>query len=512
MDFQTEKEPFCSLKELFNGSSEQPVDLDVTLPDYCPDISRILKCQVKPQITSRQIVGDRLTVEGSSLIRLLYVDEEGKGIRNCELASAFSTAFNLKQTPENPIVFTSVRVDFINCRAITKRRIDLHGAFTVFAHVFGVQREELLTDSSGSGVMMKKKYCEADQFLSAVQQPFTLNEAFELDMGKRAESLVRFNASGTIDECKIIADKVIVKGEIAVDFLYLTDVEAGTLDTAEFTVPFSQIVDLEGIDDDCICDVRLELLSVQAQLIPSSDDEAAQLETVVRAVVTAVAKRRASIPVITDAYSTQYEMNLQRRTMCLEKKIDQINETFLCKGSISTSSDAIAAVIDVWCEIISADVAVKEGKMEISGRTNVCLLVEDAEQVPHYFEGMIDYSTVHDYPNAGESLNVVPDVTVVSAGYRISGADSIEMRLELYLNAAVCSQIRDNIVCEMTPDEQKPKVHDNSCALTLYYADEGESVWEIARRYDTSQEAICKENDLSGETVDKHGMLLIPAI
>ena len=125
---------------------------------------------------------------------------------------------------------------------------------------------------------------------------------------------------------------------------------------------------------------------------------------------------------------------------------------------------------------------------------------------------MIDYSTVHEYPNAGESLNAIPDVSVASAGYRISGANSIEMRLELRLNAAVCSQIKENIVCEMIPDEQKPKVHDYSCALTLYYADEGESVWEIARRYDTSQEAIRKENDLSGETVEKRGMLLIPAI
>ncbi|MDD6174260.1 MAG: DUF3794 domain-containing protein [Firmicutes bacterium] len=512
MDFQTEKEPFCSLRELFSGSSEQPVDLDVTLPDYCPDISRILKCQVKPQVTARQIVGDRLTVEGTSLVRLLYVDEEGRGVRNCELTSAFSTSFNLKQTPENPVVFTSVRVDFINCRAITKRRIDLHGAFTVFAHVFGVQREELLTNSSGAGVMMKKKHCEADQYLSAVQQPFTLSETFELDPGKMAEALVRFSASGAIADSKVIADKVIVKGEITIDFLYLTDVEAGTLDTAEFTAPFSQIIDLEGIDDDCICDVRLELLSVQAQLMPSSAEEAAQLETEVRAVVTAAAKQRITMPVITDAYSTQYEMDLQRRAVCLEKKIDQLNETFLCKGSISASADAVASVTDVWCNVVSADAVFREGKLEISGRVNVCLLTEDAERVPHYFEGMIDYSASHEYPNADEAVTALPDVSVASAGYRISGADSIEMRLELKLNAAVCSQTKENIVCEMIPDEQKPKAHDHTCALTLYYADEGESIWEIARRYDTSQEAISKENDLSGEIVETRGMLLIPAI
>lgn len=512
MDFQTEKESFSSLRELFSGSSEQPIDLDITLPDYCPDISRILKCQVVPQITSRQIMGDRLTVEGSTLVRLLYLDEESKGVRNCELTSAFSAAFNLKQSPESPVIFTSLRVDFINCRAITKRRIDLHGAFTVFARVFGVQREEMLTDGSGAGVMMKKRHCEADQFVSAAQQQFTLNETFELDSGKQAEALVRFSAWGCITDCKVIADKVIVKGEVCIDFLYLTDVEAGTLDTAEFTMPFNQIIDLDGIDDDCICDVRFELLSVQAQLTPSSADEPAQLETEVRAVATAIAKRSVSVPVVIDAYSTQYEMTTQKRTVSLEKQIDRISENFLCKGNISASAESIASILDVWCDVVSASTSAHDGKMEVSGRVNVCLLAQDAENIPHYYEGMLDYSTSHDYPNTGEELIAAPEIRVASAGYRISGANSIEMRLELRLNAPVCKVIKESVISEMTPDEQRPKARDTSCALTLYYADEGESVWEIARRYDTSQDAICRENELGGETVEKRGMLLIPAI
>lgn len=40
-----------SLNEtVFDSSVEQSVDCDLTLPDYCPVIQRILKCQVTPQI------------------------------------------------------------------------------------------------------------------------------------------------------------------------------------------------------------------------------------------------------------------------------------------------------------------------------------------------------------------------------------------------------------------------------------------------------------------------------
>ena len=31
---------------VFDGCEEKPVDLDFSLPDYCPDIQRILKCRV----------------------------------------------------------------------------------------------------------------------------------------------------------------------------------------------------------------------------------------------------------------------------------------------------------------------------------------------------------------------------------------------------------------------------------------------------------------------------------
>ena len=30
---------------VFNESTEQPIDVDFTLPDFCPDISKIFKCK-----------------------------------------------------------------------------------------------------------------------------------------------------------------------------------------------------------------------------------------------------------------------------------------------------------------------------------------------------------------------------------------------------------------------------------------------------------------------------------
>ena len=64
---------------------EQPIDVDFTLPDYCPDISKIFKCKAVARIVSKGINGNSITVEGNVCITLLYCDKENK------LNSYFST-------------------------------------------------------------------------------------------------------------------------------------------------------------------------------------------------------------------------------------------------------------------------------------------------------------------------------------------------------------------------------------------------------------------------------------
>ena len=48
MEYTLNRESLTTGEIIFDGAEEQPVDLDFSLPDYCPDIQRILKCQVYP--------------------------------------------------------------------------------------------------------------------------------------------------------------------------------------------------------------------------------------------------------------------------------------------------------------------------------------------------------------------------------------------------------------------------------------------------------------------------------
>ena len=93
LDYSTEN--IGMLKTLFEGSCEQAVDCDISLPDYCPDISRVLRCCVAPSIISSKISGDRACADGNALVRIIY-DDENKILRGDKTNKVYKIGQKIK--------------------------------------------------------------------------------------------------------------------------------------------------------------------------------------------------------------------------------------------------------------------------------------------------------------------------------------------------------------------------------------------------------------------------------
>ena len=77
MDFRIIRETVPAAENIFSGTQEQPVELDYILPDYCPDIFRLVRCEVLPVVTGSAVTGDRLSYELRCTARILYSGEDG---------------------------------------------------------------------------------------------------------------------------------------------------------------------------------------------------------------------------------------------------------------------------------------------------------------------------------------------------------------------------------------------------------------------------------------------------
>lgn len=152
MDFQEISKAVAVPEILFDDFDEQPVDCDFVLPDYCPDIAAVLKCTMRPVIQSKQMSGDRLTAEGQAMIRVMYLDEGRKCVRCCEFSQPFTSSFAVRGAGVGAEIRLTAKTDYINCRATSPRRLDLHGAFTVKLKIIAEGQCNVITSVGGEGL------------------------------------------------------------------------------------------------------------------------------------------------------------------------------------------------------------------------------------------------------------------------------------------------------------------------------------------------------------------------
>jgi hypothetical protein len=509
MDYMLEREKIAAAETVYDGCQEQPVDLDVNLPDYCPDIQRILKCQIYPKISSRSIAGDRLMLDGSYNVKIFYLAPEGNNVRFFETNDSYSVEIALKQQADNALIFASPRVEYVNCRASGPRRLNVHGSFSLCARVVTAGQDEAVSNIAGDDVEQLKTTANISEIAGFSQQQFSVDEVLELGKEKpAADSIVRVQAFAELQDCKVTAGKAMTKGEVYVKFLYLSTGETGSLETMEYSIPFTQMLDCDGVTEDCLCSVHFMVAGVETQIKSDYSGDSTYFDTQVKIHATVEAYRKTEVTFVNDAFSKLYDLNITAKQKTIESLSESASDTLVHRSEIGVEDHTVSKVIDVWSEMANAAASVESSKITMKGKYSLCVLAQDEKGLPFYFERLIDFE--HQIPSSSTGdLKCTANVITGGISYRIVDK-GLEVKTELHISAEVMQRITYKAITEVTADETKPVARDASTSLCLYYADAGESVWNIAREYRTSVEAVRTENGISGAVVENQGMLMIP--
>ena len=509
MDFKVIDEAIKISNTVLDSSSEQPIDLDVVLPDYCPDISRILKCTAAPKIDSRQKSGDKLLFDGNVKVKIIYLCEEAR-IHCFEQSMPFSAQFDARDVPEYANISHKIKLEYLNCRAVNQRKLDIHGAFVISVRATADGENVIVTDAEGCGVQLRKIACPVTNTVGDVSRSFVVSETLNIPNERQpVESIIRSEAVADMDDFKVIANKIITKGEIMLKLLYISDMANGSMDSAVLSIPVSQIIDIEGVDDSCVCMARYEVADVNINIKVDNDGENRLLNAEIKINAFASAYKKDNVTLITDGYSGEYEIIGEKKTVSVDNIIDVIRDKTSVKNYFDMPDEGVTRIIDVWCDIMSVNTIFYEKSLKISGQMNVCMLVLDMNAVPLYFERMIDYEHIKPIDDDCQSLYSDADAAVLSTEFSISSSGKIEVETRMLINASVFSVDRYQAINAIVIDENR-KREPNKAALTLYYADMGEEIWNIAKKYGTAVDAILKENNLTEDVISEHGMILIP--
>lgn len=497
-----------SMKRLaFEEAAEQQIESDITLPDYFPDIVRVIKCTLKANIVSVSSGGNRINADGNAIISVLYICESGK-------LHCFEQKIPVSKYVETPkaeeyTCIASAKTQYVNCRVISQRRIDIRGSIGIDFKAYEKCDKRIVSSCENKNIQLRTKSANVSNLKDCVSRCFSMNETIEIGASQGTiGQIVRCNAIAVLDSTKLVAGKILVKGELKVKVVFLTDGECA-LEKIENSMPISQIIEA-ATTESCSDFVTLSVPSVEVHAKTDSSGALRLIDVsaVIRADVSVYENEE--IQYTTDAYSTEYETDFQRESVELKSIFEKFSDTYLCKGSVEISGSAVKSIEDIFCNGLNYTVSLSGNEMLISGKANVSFLAVNSEDELQSFDRELDFQ----YKRAttlGESFSASCNVTPTGIDYILSAENKLDIRIETEISGLIFDASKKQIISDISCDEAKKKKK-RSAALTIYFAQQGEEIWEIARRYNTRVDLICAENNINSDCVEQNQKLYIPSV
>ncbi len=489
---------------LFDNFEECPVDCDFVLPDYLADVAAILKCTLTPSVQSRQISGDRILVDGTATMHVLYLDEGRKCTRSCEYSQPFNCHFSVGNIPAGAAIQVDAHTNYINCRATGPRKLSMHGAFTVKCRVVGETSRRVIGEMAEDGWYTRRRHMHYAVPAGSAEKVFTVNEMTDIGAGKPAvQSIARVIPMPVITDCKLIQGKAIVKGELTLHTLYVADAEAGELETVEHHLPFSQLIDVDGLTEDWVCETQVQTVSCDVHTTANTNGENRLLDINIKLSLQLFCTKCGEEEVVEDAYAVRYPLTLEHGDIECEKLYAVRQGISTVRQVMEMPSDG-EQVTDVWCELIACADHCENGMASVDGKLNICLLARDDKGTLAYYERPMDFTLDFDEGCTGMCTRLQ-----VCHLEHIQTGNQLELRVEMTVSRRCFDRQRYRLVTAVSVDENDAFPTD-AAALKIYYAGAGESMWDIAKRYHTAVDAVMAENNLTSDELAEDKMLLIP--
>ncbi len=490
-----------------NKQEECPISGEYTLPEYCPDIAVVLKCFAYPHIQNRQWSGEQWLLDGTVVIRVLYLDEERRCVRSLEFTQAFSCTMRGEGRVDNAAVAVELGTKYLSCRALSPRRVEVRGAILVHAYADRCVQKDVAQVVEDPALHTRVDAMEVSVPCSTCDKVLTVSESLGFHESlPAAEMLLGGECRAVIRECKLLAGKAIIKGQVYIHQLYADSLDGESTHCLDYTLPFSQIMDVDEAEEGMPFHAGVQVLSDTERCSVGPDGGNTMLDVSVKLLLQIQVYRREEISILRDAYHSRYPLTAQTEEMELRSFLGTRWEETVLPMPLSMPTTPWQEIVDVCVQPQECTAECGGGSAQIKGRMIVCVVARDADGEMVYDEFVEEYGL--EYPCEGNQARV--RVFPTTLRYRVVD-DKLEVQVRLCVEIADWYCEKEHVISDLHLQEDAPYPQQKVTAL-LYYADAGETIWNIGRTCRTSPTCIKEENALSEDCLREAKVLVVPIV
>ena len=152
---------------------------------------------------------------------------------------------------------------------------------------------------------------------------------------------------------------------------------------------------------------------------------------------------------------------------------------------------------DVRCTGVQYTASTAENEIRVSGEVAVAVLYRDREGEWGFAQRSFEFSYSRATANTGGTLVCTPHITATGINFLMNAEDKLDVRVELDIHALVFTRVTEQIVTDLRLNEENRKTKKTAAIdIRIVFHRRAKAFWDIARRYNTTADAIMTETDL----------------
>ena len=468
---------------------------EVKLSDGSPDIGRVLGVWGQVLLRGKEWRANGIGMTGGIMAWILYEPEGGGTPDTVETWIPFQAKWDISDPQTEGLIHGSCWIQSMDARVVSARKLIVRTGLSICADIL---REETFSYYEPENLPQDVCVLPHEYLLKlpdeAGEKIFDLEESMESHIPDY-DKTVCCRALPRVTEQKVLGDKLVFHGELQIHLVYLTS--EGKIETQNFTIPFSQFQELEQIHDS-ESDLAVQLL---VTALDTEISDTGNTEFKIGMVAQYVVYHCQNVITVEDTYSLSNEISCH---------MEDISAPAVLETGKESIPAALTAEMDAECILDSvfypnpATVAESEEGTEIGCSGSFQILYRDTEnklQCGWYF-----WNCEKQIPRL-PCGRISAEINSAEGALCTSSGGTVDMHAGVILTVIREADCGIRAVCGLDIGE---KLETDPMRPSLILRRLGDSsLWELAKKYRTTREAIQKENALEGEP-DSAQILLIP--
>lgn len=507
MSINTQRKNIILNKLCINENISKWIEQDIIVPDTKPDALKIVNVSVNPYLTDFEIMDSKIKVMGKINYFVIYkANDEKFATRGLNVSYPFTEILDLKGINKNSIISIRPVVRNIIHTLPNERKIAIKSEVVFKVRCKNQKNVSLIIDFDNDALVEKK--ISRGNFSNIIDNKKSIIASREeLMLPKDVEDVFEIlNMTSSIrnTEFKESYNKIMLKGDIVLSVLYLSENDPSAINKFSITLPFSAMVDFENIKDISKFDIEYIIKDINLNLNPDATSRLMNVDYQIEADVTMFEDEEEEY--VEDFYSQTQNLEFKEERVELVRQNKSFAKVIDIKENITNILPPNTKIIDYYLDTNYVMPKITNNSVTLEGNAKIILMLQNTETLEldsKVIEILINETFEIDNLNSDSSVYV--DIINEEASVTQNGTD-IEAKITLEVVNHIEEVANINMIEQI---EESPINLGSLDSINIYIVKPGDTLWSIAKKYKTSVDKIVRINDIADPDVISVGQKIL---